>query len=144
MQSGSFLLVTRMVQAGAQVNGDNGSGLSSLLIAARLGLADVVIYLLGQGARADAVDDHGMTAIHHMARSGCVDAVKALLKAGNDANAVAAQGITPLMLAARYGQTDVVRLLALKAPQWRQSMVRETLQSPMRQRTPKWVSSRNW
>ncbi len=98
------------------VNAVGRSGMTPLMLAARLGHSAVVAKLLAAGAVVDAIDDRGFTALFH----GCYDpdedrghpeVVELLLGAGADKEATIGYGVRPLMYAAGNGEAGVVQAL---------------------------------
>ena len=97
---------------------NDGSGDSVLIIAARLGFADVVELCLQFGAVNDAHPGHGQTALHAAVSGGHAHIAKILLDTAAItqmdhviANHPDADTFTPLHIACYYGKLDLVELL---------------------------------
>jgi ankyrin repeat protein len=63
--NGDFILVTSLIDAGADVNVRNVGGMTPLMAAAKGGHLDTVRILLAQGANVNAKDNDGQTALMH-------------------------------------------------------------------------------
>jgi hypothetical protein len=85
--------------------------LTPLMLAARLGQADIVDALIEAGASADARDGLRRTALMHACCAGKETCALALLRHGAQPEQPDAIGNTPLMLAAMSGHEGVVRVL---------------------------------
>jgi ankyrin repeat protein len=95
---------------------EEGSALTPLMTAARVGHVEVVRRLLARGAAVNAaVEGHG-TALALAAAHNRADVVRVLLAAGADPNAGTPTGHTPIMFAARNADDSVAVLdLLLRA-----------------------------
>ena len=78
-----------LIEAGADVNIENGSKSTPVMIAAMNDEADCMRRLLLAGCRVDKGDDFGDTALHLAALFGSVEAVRLLLSVGGKASASA-------------------------------------------------------
>lgn len=88
-------------------------GATLLIVAAQMGMGDIVELVLSRGAVCEAIDTKGMTPLMHAAYSGHGDVVDKLIFAGAIVDKVAICGYTALLLAANRGHTLCVeRLLA--------------------------------
>ena len=104
--------VVRLLAAGADPNGLDGSGTSPLIHAVREGHVRLIGILIDRGADPDLPDrGRGWPPVQHAVHMKNMDAVRALLNAGADPNARSAGGGTPLMMAAGYGFSRITRLL---------------------------------
>ncbi|MFH1393798.1 MAG: ankyrin repeat domain-containing protein [Candidatus Micrarchaeota archaeon] len=109
-----------LIDAGADVNAQSGSGNTALSEACCFGHIDAVKLLLDAGADVNLAGNAGSTPLM-MASHGTIseghestEIVQMLLEAGADVNAECTLNIeckTALMGAARAGETDIVRLL---------------------------------
>ncbi len=107
--------LSRLLAAGALVNGRDRSGYTPLLWACfRAGVADyvpVIRMLAGAGADIEATTGQGAESCLILAvQSGSAPAVHALIELGAQVNA-AVDGVTPLMVAAGKGDRTMVCLL---------------------------------
>lgn len=84
--AGSLPLVDALVHAGANVPGQDATGLSPLAVALRNGRVDVAVYLLAahddKAAALAQADNNGLTLLHHAVLSEAASAVKMVLGAG--------------------------------------------------------------
>jgi ankyrin repeat protein len=94
----SVVLTTQLLRIGAQVDQTNCAGETPLIVAVRLGQADVVHALLVAGASTQVRDNDGLTALHHAAGSGASELLAALIESGADVDARRRDGSTPLMM----------------------------------------------
>lgn len=74
----------------------NTSGQTALHIAAQMGEAKIVSYLLRNGARVNPDDDYGQTPLHCGAQSGSEEVVYALLAKGAEMEAIDNEGQKPV------------------------------------------------
>jgi ankyrin repeat protein len=82
-----------------------------LTMAARNGLARIVLRLINAGVNLDGIDASGWTALKHASQAGHDEIVKALIKAGADLNLTDSEGWTPLIGAASRASWSTVDLL---------------------------------
>ncbi len=94
------------VKRGSDIQASNPHGTTPLMVAARRGLLDVVMYLTGRGARVNAMDRHGYTAFALAAWHNHLEVMRYLRSRGANPNAVA-----PLVHSARLGRPEVTRAL---------------------------------
>ena len=109
-------LAKMLLYAGANVKATTRiGGYTPLLVAAKLGHAQVIDALLASGADPNGRTMNGTTPLMFAAQAGNLAAVQALLDKGADVNAKEkVKGETALTFAAAYGRADVVRLLTAK------------------------------
>ena len=108
-------MVETLIDAGADVNPKNISGLTPLMFAAMPG-GDVRIVelLLARGADVNGSNpDNGYTALMGAVEESSREIVSALIKAGADLHAKNKFGQTALSIAIKYGRKDNERLLRL-------------------------------
>jgi FOG: Ankyrin repeat len=86
----------------------------ALMVAAEMGEAGIVKWLLAQGAKADARDDRGFTPLIWAALKGQQNTVQVLLDADADVNAQDHDGWTATMWAASQGQVDALKMILSK------------------------------
>ncbi|XP_062511230.1 ankyrin homolog [Corticium candelabrum] len=77
--------VTRLLEAGADVNGTNISGRPLLLVATHKKHEEMAIFLLSKGAHVNSTDRGSETALHLASAEGLDNLVWRLLKEGADA-----------------------------------------------------------
>jgi len=91
------------------VNNENNSGENPLMMAAFMGNAKLVKFLVEN--RKAFVNKDGWSPIHYAVISGDLEIVSILINAGAKIDALSPNESTPLMYAARYGHIRVVKLL---------------------------------
>jgi ankyrin repeat protein len=112
---GHMLLVTTLIEAGANVNAQSGRyGYSPLMLAASQGIVPLMQKLVHGGAQINARSTMGQSALYLAAFKGHFEAAEFLINAGADINAKDEVGQTPLYLAAAYGHDNLVSLLLAK------------------------------
>ncbi len=100
-----------LVMLGYDIDEQDLDGYSPLMIAAALGKANFVAYLIDNGAKVDKRYYQGGTALHRAALGGYNDVISTLLDAGANINMPDLDGMTPLMIAAKNGKRFTVELL---------------------------------
>jgi len=101
-----------LIDAGADVNAEDGSGKTMLMDACMHKHGDEIVrLLLDNGADANARDEDGWTSLMYAVKGGHAEVVKMLLDAGADANARDEDGWTSLMYAVKGGHAEVVKML---------------------------------
>jgi ankyrin repeat protein len=110
MLEGDLAEATRLLDAGAPIEGRDSTGRTGLFLACH-GDSEVVKMLLARGAKIDATAFNGDTTIGRASEYGDLKSAQMLLAAGADATKANKYGHTPLMLAAREGHDDLVTLL---------------------------------
>ena len=108
---GGLETVATLVEAKADVNATDETGLTALMGAAYMGHAHVVSYLIQNGATVDQKDEEGYTALTFAANGGQVVCCSQLLNAGADLNTEDNHRSIPIMFASQHGFDDVVKLL---------------------------------
>lgn len=120
-EAGNEREVTRLLNAGADVNAQNDEGDSALHTAVWEGHVSIVQLLLKQGALINAQNENGETPLHWAAEKGLFDIVSLLLEQRASVNAKDKDGQTPLHYAAEKGRTRVAALLLKKGADARQT-----------------------
>ncbi|XP_018413089.1 PREDICTED: fibronectin type 3 and ankyrin repeat domains protein 1 [Nanorana parkeri] len=112
-QKGYLGLVKLLVEYGADVPRENGSGKNSMMLACFSGHLDVGKYLKEQGASWENQDKSGCTAMHWAVDGGHVKVVQWMIKHGSEVDARDRRlRWTPLMrVCAVTGNVDVARCL---------------------------------
>ncbi len=82
-----------------------------LLVAAFLGNATVLEWLLSAGAAVESPAPGGHRSLHIASAQGNLEAIRTLLRAGADPDAAGEEGSTPLVIAAENGHLPCVSLL---------------------------------
>jgi len=105
-----------LIEAGANVNARDESGLSAFLMVASSGEADLMRLVLRKGALPDSRDTDGATALIRAARGAHTAVMIELLRAGAELDHTARNGRTALCEAVAAGDggprhTDAVRVL---------------------------------
>jgi hypothetical protein len=91
------------------------TGKSSLYLACKCGLLNVVQVLLEKGADIHKTDNLGLTPLHSACYQGHLEVVLLLLEKGADINTASSRGTTPLRLAQKKKHCMVVHELELAA-----------------------------
>ena len=109
--SGHFMLVPRLLSSGSEskseVNSQDSSNSSPLLVAARKGHFTIVKQLLAAGADTNLGDKDGQTPMHAASFGGYFDIVTTLLYHGAMINSKDSQDKTPLHRSLENGHTAV-------------------------------------
>jgi ankyrin repeat protein len=100
--------VEELIKQGVNVNTRDINGDTVLIIAARLGLGEIVDCLLDNGADVNEKDKEGWTALMKTDNRRIAES---LIKHGADVNAKDKDGWTALMIAALIGRFDIVKYL---------------------------------
>ena len=111
--NGSISIVQALLNANADINLADDSGLTPLMSAAFMGNDHVVALLIQKGASIEQKDNEGYTALMFAANAGKVNSVKILLDGKANVNAKDNNNSTPLMFASQRGYNEVVKLLLL-------------------------------
>lgn len=107
--------VVEAIVGGAVVDGTTGADHTTpLMLSAKAGHLDILLYLLSKGAQIDLTDDAGNTALNLACISDSTEEAEALLKAGANPNLGNKEGRFPLMSAAAHGNNDLVSMLFTK------------------------------
>lgn len=94
--------IQRLVDAGAEIDVQNNTGTTALMLATRQGLINIVSLLLKHGADPNIQAHSGHSAMHEacISHDGSLEILKALVKAGGNPNvSLLDNGITPLVVA---------------------------------------------
>ncbi|NXA93055.1 RN5A ribonuclease, partial [Melanocharis versteri] len=103
--------VLELLEQGADVNSQVGTGWTPLQTAVQTGEEDLVRLLLDRGACLRARKDNGGTAFTEAGIAGNVEVLKLLLELGADLNEQDINGFTAFMEAACYGKEEALRFL---------------------------------
>jgi ankyrin repeat protein len=103
--------LSSMIEAGADVDAKNASGVTVLFLASENGHTEIVRLLLEAGADASAANPDGATPLIVASQNGHIEIVRLLLEAKAEVNAAHETGATPLFAASQNGHTEIVRLL---------------------------------
>jgi ankyrin repeat protein len=105
-------MITALLDAGANPNAAQMSGLTPLMIAAGTGNVNVVKALLAHGADVNrATTEARATALMWAVAQGHSEVVKTLLETSADPRVSTVKGFTPLMFAVRNGDIEMVKAL---------------------------------
>ncbi|RMZ95691.1 fibronectin type 3 and ankyrin repeat domains 1 [Brachionus plicatilis] len=106
-------MVELLVYKGAQINAQNESGKTAIMLAAFSGKLNVLKELRSNGASYDIKDRSGCSALHYAVDGGNLDCIQYLLMDGLDVNIKDTTSCwTPLIRAASVGASkDVAELL---------------------------------
>lgn len=106
--SGRQGCVRRLLEAGADPNGQDDGGLMALHFAARFekGAEELIGLLLGFGADIEGRADSGCAPLHHAAGWASSEAIGFLVREGADLEAMNESGSTPLMMAVASGEKE--------------------------------------
>jgi ankyrin repeat protein len=93
----NFELVKILIEAGADVHGDDGyCKRTPLHYACRNGNAEIAKFLIGKGAKVNAKDRDGGTPLHDACEPQYIELAKFLIKKGADIKPKDRDGRTPL------------------------------------------------
>ena len=109
--AGQARILGLLLEAKAEANAVDRSGLSALHLAANRPIADM---LLKAGANPNLPDRQGRTPLHRAVESGNLEVVATLIDHGAEINRQNGEGNTPLHLAANGNQQKIVELLLAK------------------------------
>ena len=106
-------MVELILSKGADVNAQNESGKTALMLAAFGGKVNIIKELRNNGATYEKVDKSGCTVLHYAVDGGNLDSIQWFLMDGVEVNARdTASGWTPLLRAASVGgNKDIAELL---------------------------------
>eukprot|EP00004_Rigifila_ramosa_P002549 TRINITY_DN12679_c0_g1_i1.p1 TRINITY_DN12679_c0_g1~~TRINITY_DN12679_c0_g1_i1.p1 ORF type:complete len:559 (+),score=168.21 TRINITY_DN12679_c0_g1_i1:8-1684(+) len=111
-QRGDLAEVKRRVEAGESIDAVNPDQETILFVAARMGRADLVEYLLAKGANVTQENKHGWTPVLVATEYNANEVVPLLIEHGADVNtAHPFDGETILSVATRKGHTEIVEFL---------------------------------
>ncbi|XP_073408869.1 fibronectin type 3 and ankyrin repeat domains protein 1 isoform X4 [Dendrobates tinctorius] len=112
-QKGYFRIVQSLIDHGADINLENGSGKNSVMLACFAGHLDIVEYLREQGASWESRDKGGCTAMHWAVDGGSLKLIEWMIGDGCEVDVKdSCSHWTPLMrVSAVTGSADVARLL---------------------------------
>jgi ankyrin repeat protein len=114
---GDLKAVQLFLEAGIDVNSQDATGSTALMVAAREGRIDVVNKLLEQKLNLNTQDKQGETALMLAAANDHADIVKLLLKKNADPNIQDLSGWSALMKAVYQGDTASVEALVAQSHQ---------------------------
>ena len=110
--SGTFIIVKKLVEAGAGVRTVDTQRHTCLHLAADCGHTETVRYLVGlPDVEVDHTEGEGCTALHWAADKNHADMVQVLIDAGADIEARDTSRNSPLLWACGSGSLDAVKLL---------------------------------
>jgi cytohesin len=109
--AGDVARIRALVEAGADVNESDESGVTPLFVAAYSGHAEAVAALLEMGADVHRWDSRGEPLMHWAAEEGTPEVIRLLVEAGADVNQRSPRGWTGLHEAALLGRADIAEEL---------------------------------
>jgi ankyrin repeat protein len=110
-KSGKIDCMRMLLQAGADVTQQDGSGRKALHLVSWFGHSEAIPLLLEKNADVSDTDDAGMTALHIACWFDQFDACRYLIGCGAPVNATDNSGRTPLHFAVQHNRPAFVRLL---------------------------------
>jgi ankyrin repeat protein len=110
-QDQAVKLIKALKGAGANLDVENGQGLTPLMLAAQNGKGEVVSTLIDAGVDVNKKNSGGYTALMFAAAAGNIDILARLLVAKPDCNVVDAEGKTALTWAVTKNQLEIVKAL---------------------------------
>jgi ankyrin repeat protein len=109
--TGSNAVLRCLIQRGADVNVQDHTGRSPLIVAVLMNRVDAVGLLLAAGADVNHQDRHGATALFYAADAGLFELAKLLLNRGADPELADNGGYTPIQVAEAKSFPKIVHLL---------------------------------
>jgi ankyrin repeat protein len=104
--------VKTAVEYGVNVNSEDGSGNTALLLAAKFGAVSALRSLLHAGANVDMANAKGATPLYFAAKHGEDECLSILLQAGAAKESrIHSSQLTPFLVAVKYGRTKCASLL---------------------------------
>lgn len=108
---GSSTIVSQLIAAGADLNGQDRWGRTPLMSAVERSNHEITQYLLAAGADTTICDKKGTTILHSVAFSGVCQLVSQLVERLPDVNACRPDGLTPLHVATILNDDKMVTTL---------------------------------
>ena len=108
---GNYDAVQALLNAGRDINIQNTSGNTPLILATKNHHPSIVAYLLLRQANPNIQNNAGQAALHLAAHFGIGDSIKRLVHTNADIDIQDRQGNTPLIVAALAGRVNAVKLL---------------------------------
>ncbi len=106
------VIMTILIEAGADVNARSKFGSTVLIYAVKSRNNQLVDILLRSGAEINATEESsGRTALAWAVATKAIETVKKLIEAGADLETIDKWGNTPLMIAKSTGSEEIVKLL---------------------------------
>ena len=115
-QRDNLAAITRILDAGGNVDEKDAAGLTPLHYAADANRRAAAELLLMRGANVNAKADNGDTPLHSAARENARDAAEALIADGADTAAQNDDGDTPLEVATASNSSETAALLRMHQP----------------------------
>jgi len=109
--SGRTEIAGRLIQHGADINLQDRTGKSPLMVAVLMNHRDTVRLLLAAGADVDRQDRAGATALFYAAEAGLFELAELLVKGGANAQLANLSGLTPIEIAEAKVFPKIVHLL---------------------------------
>jgi ankyrin repeat protein len=111
VQCGELEICRLILEAGADVNGEDGYKQTALFLATNYGSLEMLTLLLDSGAHVNVSDNFGNTPLHGAAREVFPGCCATLLERGANLFALTHDGRTPLHSAAGANRVEVCRFL---------------------------------